>query len=168
MPSSPPENYLFTEIMTATPQKLHLMLIEAAIRSAQRGRQKWQVQQDDEACEALIHAQQIVGELLASLDREVDPDLVKRVASVYLFVFRSLMEANYEHSEEKLDNAIRVLQLERETWRQVCEQLGSNKPAPDQTTGAISEQSSSPPLPRVSPDADSTGDAAASGFSVEA
>ena len=36
MPSPAHENYLVTEVMTATPQKLQLMLIEAAIRCAAR------------------------------------------------------------------------------------------------------------------------------------
>lgn len=145
MESSARESYLVTEVMTATPQKLQLMLIEAALRSAERARQKWQTQDDEQACEALIHAQQIISELLAGLDREVDSGLVKRVASIYLFVFRTLMEANGERSEEKLNDAIRVLQVERETWRQVCERLGGKR-AP----------------------ADTVDDSGSSGFSLEA
>lgn len=138
MQPSAQESYLATEVMTATPQKLQLILIEAAIRSAQRARQKWQAQEDDEACEALIHAQQILGEMLASLNREVDTRLVEKVAAVYLFVFRSLMEANYERSEQKLDDAVRVLQVERDTWQQVCRQLGSQKPADDAAASGFS------------------------------
>ena len=32
MPASSPENYLATEVKTASPQKLQLLLIEAALR----------------------------------------------------------------------------------------------------------------------------------------
>ena len=128
--TSPRDNYLATEVMTATPQKLQLMLIEAAIRSTQIGLQKLQEGKDDEAVEATIHAQQIVGEMLAGLNPEVDSELVKKVAAVYLFVFRTLMEANYEQDQKKLNEVLKVLNVERETWRQVCKQLGS-----DNTTG---------------------------------
>ena len=180
MQSSAQERYLSTEVMTAAPQKLQLMLIEAAIRSARRARQKWQANEDDEACEALIHAQDVVGELMASLNAEVDPKLVKKVASVYLFVFRSLMEANYQRDEEKLNDAVRVLEIERETWKQVCEQLGSQKDPQNGATGPTAQPpgaalpSTEPPGATIVPDLPALpSDAAAnrsagSGLSLEA
>lgn len=120
------ESYLVTEVMTATPQKLQLMLIEAAIRLAQRARQQWRDQQDDDACQTLIRAQDVIGEMMAGLNREADPELVKRVASVYLFVFRCLMEANYQRDPQKLSDAVRVLKIERQTWQQVCRELDTD------------------------------------------
>lgn len=177
MESSARENYLTNDVMTATPQKLHLMLIEAAIRSAEHARERWKAGQDEEACEALIRAQEIMGELLGGLNREVDADLVKKVASVYLFVFRSLMEANHERNEKKLDDAVRVLEVERETWRQVCQQLGSRKVSDDEAAALkpAGQPAALPPpeadrveLPHVLPGSDAVEDSAASGLSLEA
>ena len=113
-------SYLETEVMTAPPQKLQLMLIEGAIRCGRQTQTHWKAGQDDQACETLIRAQQIVTELISGLNREAHPELVKKVASVYLFIYRGLVEAGLEHDEEKLDDAIRVLEEERETWRSVC------------------------------------------------
>ena len=129
MQSSARENYLVNEVTTAAPQKLHLLAIEAAIRSAQHARAQWQSGDDGPAYESLNRAEEIVGELLGGLRREAAPELVKRVASVYLFVFRCLLDASHRRDEKKLDDAIRVLEIERETWRQVCRQLGSDGPA---------------------------------------
>jgi len=129
MQSSAREQYLTTQVMTATPQKLQLMLIEAALRSAQRARQQWQAQQNEQACESLIHAQEIVGRLLAALDHEAGANLARKVAAVYLFVFRSLMEANYHRDQQKLDDALRILEIERETWRKVCQPVGGQPDA---------------------------------------
>ena len=53
-------NYLETDVMTATPQKLQYMLIDAAIRNIQRGKHLRSENQDEAACEVLIRAQQIV------------------------------------------------------------------------------------------------------------
>ena len=177
MQSSARENYLVTDVMTASPQRLQLMLIEAAIRSAERAREKWQAGEDDQAREALIHCQQVVGELLAGLNHEADSHLVKRVASVYLFVFRNLMEANHERDEKKLDDVLRLLEVERETWCQVCEQLVSRK-APDGEARAVEPsgppaagppaEARRPSLPHVSPGSGTVGDSAASGLSLEA
>jgi flagellar protein FliS len=121
------QNYLETEILTATPQKLQLMLIDAAIRSGRKAAKCWEDGKDGEASEAIIHAQEVVGELLAGLNPEIDSKLSQKVAAVYLFVFRSLMEATAEHSQEKLCDALRVLEMERETWRQLCDKLDEER-----------------------------------------
>lgn len=127
MEASAQESYLVTEVLTAAPQKLQLMLIDAAIRWAEKARRLWREQRDDQAGEALIRAQEIVGQMLASLNPEPAPALVRKVAAVYLFIFRSFMEANLRRDEGKLDDALRILRTERETWRQVCEKLGTQR-----------------------------------------
>ncbi|MGW8257085.1 MAG: flagellar export chaperone FliS [Thermoguttaceae bacterium] len=119
------ESYLVTEVMTAAPQKLQLMLIDAAIRAAQQARRHWLANDDQQAAQCLTRAQQIVGEILASLNYEIKSDLVKNVAGVYLFLNRTLLDASLQRSIEKLDDALRVLNIERETWRQLCEKLAS-------------------------------------------
>jgi flagellar secretion chaperone FliS len=125
MAGSVRENYLTAEVMSAPPQKLHLMLIEATLRSAHRARSLWRDHQDEPALESLLHAQEILNQLLGGMKREVSPDLVAKVASVYLFVYRRLVEAGQSHDETCLADAIRVLEIERETWRQVCEKLAA-------------------------------------------
>ena len=47
---------------------------------------------------------------------------MQEIASVYNFIFRTLVDANRRHDERKLDDALRVLAVERETWRLVCQQ----------------------------------------------
>jgi flagellar protein FliS len=167
MRSSARESYLVTEIMTATPQKLQLLLIEAAIRSAQRARQKWQEEDCEQACEALIHAQEIVGELLAALDRELNAELVKKMAAIYLFVFRSLMEANSQRDQQKLNDAIKVLEVERQTWQMVCEKLGGRSESHALAAAdSPPKPSAAPPAPGL-PGPNTLGDLPAAGLSLQ-
>jgi flagellar protein FliS len=170
MPSSARENYLTTEVLTAPPQKLHLMLIEAAIRSAEQGRRHWQANQPDQASEALLHAQEILGEMLAGLNPQVDAALAKKVAAVYLFIYRALMDATLHHDEKKLDDALRVLAVERSTWRQVCEKLSSTKGAAGEAASiSLSAEISRPAAPSI-PDLSARSrltDLPAGGFSLE-
>ena len=143
MQMSARENYLTTEVMTATPQKLQLLLIEAAMRSVEFARQHIDDADYGPACEAIIRAEQIISEMLATLNHESGSDLVKKVASVYLFVFRMLMEANQEHNVAKLDDAMKVLEVERETWKQVCDKVTA-----EQASGvAPGGQEASPSIP---------------------
>jgi flagellar secretion chaperone FliS len=129
-----PQSYLETEILTAPPQKLQLLMIEAAIRFSRLAQGHWEAGEDERACEALIRAQRIVTELVNGLNREQSPELVQKITAVYLFIFRSLMEASFERDEKKLGDALRVLEVERETWRQVCQQVGRAADAKDDAT----------------------------------
>ena len=127
MSTTSPGSYIETEVMTASPQKLQLMMIEAAIRFARRAKLHWEAGNDEEACEVLIRAQRVMGELLGGLNREASPQLVGKIASVYVFVFRNLMEAALERDVQKVDDAIKVLEAEQETWRQVCQKLAAEQ-----------------------------------------
>lgn len=115
------ESYLATEVLTAPPQKLHLLLVEAAIRACEKARSFWHQKKDAEATEALIRAQEIMSELVAGLNRQAEPQLVRQVASLYLFIYRNLLEAGFLRDEKKLDDALRVLREERTTWQLVCQ-----------------------------------------------
>ena len=75
-----------------------------------------------------MNAQSVVAEMLASMDREAGGDLANRVSAVYEFIYRSLIKAGHRHDEKSLGDAIRVLEIERETWRQVCDKLAANSP----------------------------------------
>ena len=152
MDASAGKSYLATEAMTATPQKLQLMLIEAAIRTAERTRQAWRDEDHEKACDSLIQAQQVMSELLGALNPEVDANLTGRVASVYLFVFRRLTEAGVERSEEKLDDAVRILKIERETWQKVCQQPGGKMESEEQSAAASPFQSTGTPVVPADPD----------------
>ncbi len=119
-------SYLETEVLSAPPQKLHLMLIEGAIRFAERGRRHWAAAQWEEADEVFLRAEAIVTELLAAIHREANEVLARKLASIYLFVFRTLLEASLKRSETHLDDALRVLREEQETWRTVCERIAAD------------------------------------------
>lgn len=115
-------SYLAAQVQTASPPKLRLMLIEAALRHATRARELLVAGQADEATEAIIRCQEIVGELMASVDRQRAPALGAKIVSLYLFLHGRLVAAAVEHDAERLADVIRILQIERDTWRQVCQQ----------------------------------------------
>ncbi len=118
------DEYLTTEVLTAAPQKLHLMLIEGAIRFATRAQRHRQQQEHEAAFRAVVRAQEIVSQLMAGFAANLDQLVVRQAAGVYSFIYRSLVLANVNRDSAKLADALRLLEIERETWRQVCAQLG--------------------------------------------
>lgn len=131
------DEYLTTEVMTASPQKLQLMLVEAALRQCERTRRMWSEGKDDLASESLTRTQEIVTEILASLNYAEHPELAQRIAAVYNFVFRSLVTAHVRKDEKCLADAVRVLEIERGTWRELAQrQSGAPAPPPRATHAA--------------------------------
>jgi flagellar protein FliS len=118
--------YLEHEVLSAAPQKLQLLLIEGAIRHTQRAKMLWRAN-SEAAGEAIVKAQEIVAQVLAGLSPDRGQPLAGRLAAVYTFVFRTLTAAHLQQTEQSLDDALRVLEIERETWRQVCQQLGIDR-----------------------------------------
>jgi flagellar protein FliS len=115
--------YLESLARTATPQRLRLMLIDGAIRFARKALENWgREEQQPEVYEAIVRCRAIVMELYGSVQQDASP-LAKQVASIYLYLFRLLAEAPALADAQKMRDVIGVLEEERETWRQLCEQM---------------------------------------------
>jgi flagellar secretion chaperone FliS len=120
------EKYLEHEILSAPPQKLQLLLIDAALRHGHRAKNSWGDNNEEAARRAIEQMQAIVMQLLNGLAADNSQPLVRRVAAVYAFLVRELAKAHLQRDQESLDGVIRVLQIERETWWQVCQQMGTS------------------------------------------
>ncbi len=118
------DSYLETQVTTATAQKLHLMLIDGAIRFCRSAVLCWQEGNEKEAALALDRAGKVVGELLSAV-RVSNEDVARPLVSIYLFLHRTLTEAQMHRDNEQVEQVIAVLEEERETWRQVCEKFGA-------------------------------------------
>jgi flagellar secretion chaperone FliS len=124
------DEYLTTEVLTAAPQKLRLMLIEAALRFGRRAQSHWQNGEHETALADLIRSQEAVAQLISGLSLNLESPLVRQIAAVYAFIYRSLVSAGFHRDTQKLVDALRVLETEQKTWRQVCDRL-EEKPLED-------------------------------------
>lgn len=131
MSASVGDSYREGEILTAPPQKLHLLLIEGAIRFVERTRHLWHENQTDAAFESLCRAQEIVAEILSGIKLESDFPLARKVAAIYTFIYRALVQAGLTRDEKHLEAALRVLHEEQQTWQELCRRLGGTSPAGD-------------------------------------
>jgi len=134
--------YLTAQVMSATPQKLQLMLIEGALRFAGQAKKLWEEESQEAARESLRRAEEILAQMIASVEAD-GSELTHKVADVYVFVYRSLIEAHLRSEPEQLDQALRVLEEERITWCQLCEKLGSTVDAPDASPKSSTSNGSS-------------------------
>ena len=122
--------YLKNSVMTASAEQLHLMLLDGAIRFALRGREAIEAGNIEAMFNALDRAQRIVLELSNGLRRDVNPELVDRMAALYAFIFRRLVDANMQRDTQGVDDAVRILRHQRETWAMLIEKLKKELPSP--------------------------------------
>lgn len=122
MSADPSHAYLETQVLTATPQRLRLMLIEGAIRYADQTARFLQDGSDERALESLIRCRDFISELIAGIRPDAS-SLAKKVLGLYTFLFQALTEAQLSRDAQKLAHVRRVLESERDTWQQLCQQL---------------------------------------------
>lgn len=115
--------YLRNAVLTATPEQLQLMLYDGAIRFARQGIEGLRTRKYDLAFEGFSRAQKIVLEMLNGLNYEVDPDLCKQMAGLYNFIYRKLVEASTKRAPELAEDALKILEYQRETWLMLMEKL---------------------------------------------
>jgi flagellar protein FliS len=88
-----------------------------------------------------VRCQEIVTELICGLNPAEQPELVRKIRGVYMFVFRTLTAAHVDHDESKLLQALKILDLERDTWREVCQRFTITGPAALVDAGALPHES---------------------------
>jgi len=121
------KEYLRTKVLTASPEELMLMLYDGGIKFAEQAGDALRDNKFDRAHECLVRAQSIVLELSSSLNHQIDPDLCGKMASLYGFVYRKLVEANLSRDEKALADALRILQFQRETWVMLLDKLAEDR-----------------------------------------
>jgi flagellar protein FliS len=121
--------YLRTKVLTATPEQLQMMLYDGALRFAEQARVALLEKKWEQSYNLISRVQKIVVEMNCTLKHDVSPDLCGKLAALYNYAHRKLVEANIEHKVEALDAAINVLKYQRDTWAMLMEKLGKEKAA---------------------------------------
>ena len=120
------KEYLRTKVLTASPEELHLMLYDGAIRFAEAGRTALEKKDLEKSHEALIRSQSIILEMISGLNHEANPSLCAKLSSLYNFIYRRLVEANMRQNISAIDEALKILNYQRETWVLLMENWSKN------------------------------------------
>src|SRR6478735_6528052 len=90
------QQYLRTKVLTATPEQLQLMLYDGALRFGEQARLAIEQKNFEQSYALISRVQKILAELTGSLKHDVAPDLCGKLAALYNFAFRKLVEANLQ------------------------------------------------------------------------
>jgi flagellar biosynthetic protein FliS len=147
--------YFESKVLTAPSHRLHLMLIEGAIRKATEAEAALRRGDELSADAPAMRLLDIISEMLVGV-RQNKSTLNQQIAQLYIYMFRLAGQAKINADADKLVELLKLLELERQTWQQVCDKLGSEQspaaaaaaparapiaaslPAPTATTGGFS------------------------------
>ncbi len=133
--------YLKTSVMTASPEMLTLMLWDGAIRFAEQGREAILKKDIEGSFKALVRSQKIITELTANLRHEVNPDLCGKLAGLYNFIYRLLVDANISREVKQVNDALDLMKHQRQTWVMLMDKLSKERAGDAQRTVAANADS---------------------------
>ncbi len=115
--------YLRTKVLTAGPEESRLMLLDGAVKFARQGRDGLARKDWEAVFNGFSRCRNILVELLSGMRPEVDPELCRRMSTLYTFMYTQLMDASYEKDVAKADRVIELLEYDRRTWAMLVEKL---------------------------------------------
>ncbi len=124
--TNPYKQYQKTQVVTASREKILLMLYEGAIRFTKQARIAMVDKKIAEKGKAISRATAILSELMATLDFKVGGQLAQDLENLYIFMIDKLIEGNVHNKPECLDDVERLLNTLYSAWKDVVE-----NPRPD-------------------------------------
>jgi flagellar protein FliS len=114
---SPSEQYRSTQIETASPERLLILLYDGAIRSLNHARVAIDERNRQKANRSFQKAQAIITELQGVLDMSVG-EIAKNLYALYDYFTRRLIEANIKQDGAIAGEVLEHLKDLRSAWKQ--------------------------------------------------
>lgn len=114
------DQYLRNTVLTASPARLRLMLLDRSVGLVDAILEYRRRDPQTLTDERTLTLRDILGELLSGVSRDSN-DLTVRIADLYVFLLQELTRAEQEPGLERIESIGKILRIEQETWRQVCE-----------------------------------------------
>lgn len=127
--------YQHTQVTTASPEKILIMLYDGAISNCRKAQDR--LSHGDIAGKGVSigKALAIVTELMNTLNHEVGGDIAVQLERLYIYVIDEFTRANIENRAQSLDDALKVLLILRDAWTEAAEIVRTER---------LTEQSSAP------------------------
>ncbi len=116
-------NYKLAEVKTADSKKLVVMLYEGAISFLKIAKDR--LLKNDMAAKGIYigKAQDIILELNSSLDMKRGGKIARSLRNLYLFMNRTLIQANIQNDPKKIENVIEILEKLLPAWKEAEKKL---------------------------------------------
>ncbi len=118
--------YLRIQTETASPGQLVVMLYDALLHSLTRAEEAIARAEVEDANASLLRAQDVVLELIASLNLDADDEagaMARRIVPLYEYLYRRTLDASLRKDAAPLREAVRLVTPLRAAWQSALETL---------------------------------------------
>lgn len=124
------ESYKDTEISTANQGKLIIMLYEGALRFLKIANDNMSHKTYDVVNTNIIKAQDIVTELMLSLNMETGGEIAQNLFSIYAYLKKRLIEGNISKDPAILNEVVKHLEDLKTAWEEAAGKTASSAQTP--------------------------------------
>jgi flagellar secretion chaperone FliS len=114
-----PQAYKESAILTATPERLVVMLYDGARRFLFQAAVAMRDGNIEQSNNRLQRAEAIIDELNTTLDMSAG-EVADRLRAIYVFSGRHLMQARIKRDPEMIDEVSRLLDTVGDAWREIA------------------------------------------------
>lgn len=119
--SNPYQKYKNTQVISASPEKILLLLYEAAIKFTKLAIKAAEEKKISERCVNIGRAFDIVLELNNTLDHKVGGPIAAQLEQLYMFITDQYTKANISGDPEPLRSVVKILENLHQGWVQAIE-----------------------------------------------
>ncbi|BDA78491.1 flagellar protein FliS [Leptospira kobayashii] len=122
--------YKANEISTVSQIKLIVMLFDGAIRFLGIAMDNMNPRKYDVVNNHIIKAQDIITELLLSLNMEEGKEVANGLLSLYIYLKKRLLEANMKKDKQIVEECIKILTELKTSWEELEKKEGTSPQSP--------------------------------------
>ncbi|MEA4878140.1 flagellar export chaperone FliS [Aminobacterium sp. MB27-C1] len=119
--------YITTQIQTASKEQLLLITYDIGIKKCRLAERSLLNKDLEQANENILKAQNVVRELMITLNMEAGGDVASSLMALYDYIYRQLVEANVQKSPDLVAQARGMLEELRTTWEEAIEKLAEER-----------------------------------------
>lgn len=113
--------YQNTQITTASPEKILLMLYDGAVRFSKLALDRMERKDIAGKGNYIGKALAIVTELMNTLNHDIGREMAINLHSLYVYLIGELTKANIDNDSKRLENAIAILSHLHDTWTEAVD-----------------------------------------------
>ncbi|HEX7055704.1 MAG TPA: flagellar export chaperone FliS [Bacilli bacterium] len=116
--------YAKTQVATASPGDLTLMLFNGYLKFAKQALNGMQLRQYEQKNYNIKRAQDIIDELLCTLNMQYE--ISRNLSALYHFISEKMVEANVKMNQQSLHDCIELMTELRDAWAEALKKVKRN------------------------------------------
>ncbi len=120
--------YKETQVKTANQGKLILMMYDGAVKFIRQALENLPQKKYDAVNNNIIRAQDIITELMLSLNFEANEEFAQKFFGLYTYMNKRLVEGNIKKEAQPLEEVMKYLVELRDAWNVAIESMKKNEP----------------------------------------